>query len=194
VPHWVEQGPAHDERLGGARSKQYPLLIVSNHGRWRMHAQCDDMIWSREVQTMKIRGEDGYAYEPCWLSPREAGRRGIRTGDIVKVFNDRGIVLCGAYVTERIIDRACYVDHGARIDPIIPGWLDRGGAINTISPLSITSSNATGMATSGYLVEVAKVTKQEMEGWRRDYPEAFQRTIDPACGLCLDSWLQPEQP
>ena len=194
VPHWVEHGPAHDERLGGARSKQYPLLIVSNHGRWRMHAQCDDMIWSREVQTMKIRGEDGYAYEPCWLSPREAQRRGIRTGDIVKVFNDRGIVLCGAYVTERVIDRACYVDHGARIDPIIPGWLDRGGAINTISPLSITSSNATGMATSGYLVEVAKVTKQEMDGWRRDYPEAFQRVIDPACGLCLDSWLQAEQP
>ena len=193
VPHWIEKGPAHDERLGGARGKRYPLLIVSNHGRWRMHAQCDDMIWSREFETMKIRGADGYAYEPCWLSPRTAAARGIKTGDIVKVFNDRGIVLCGAYVTERIIDRACYVDHGARLDPIIPGLVDRGGAINTISPLSNTSSNATGMATSGYLVEVAKVTPEEMEGWKQANPAAFARAYDDDCGVCLESWLVGEE-
>lgn len=193
VPHWIESGPAHDERLGGERGKKYTLLMVSNHGRWRMHAQCDDIVWNREVETMKIKGRDGYSYEPCWLSPREAAKRGIQTGDIVKVFNDRGIVLCGAYVTERIIERACYVDHGARLDPIIPGWLDRGGAINTICPLSNTSSNATGMATSGYLVEVAKVTDEEMEGWKRDYPAAFERKIDQAFGICLDGWLISEK-
>ena len=76
---------------------------------------------------------------------------------------------------------------------IIPGWLDRGGAINTICPLSNTSSNATGMATSGYLVEVAKVTDEEMEGWKRDYPAAFARKIDEACGICLDGWLISEK-
>lgn len=189
VAHWIEKGVSHDERLGGERAARYPLLIVSNHGRWRMHAQCDDMIWSREVETMKVRGWGGYAYEPCWINPREAAKRGIETGDIVKVYNDRGVVLCGAYVTERIADRACYVDHGARIDPIIPGWLDRGGAINTISPLANTSANATGMATSGYLVEVEKVTREEMDGWRRDYPEAFARKSDIACGVCLEGWL-----
>ena len=71
---------------------------------------------------------------------REAEPRRIRMGDIVKAYNERGVVLCGAYVTERIVDRACYVDHGARNDPIIPGWLDRCGAINTISPLANTSA------------------------------------------------------
>ena len=81
------------------------------------------------------------------------------------------------------------MDHGARIDPIIPGWLDRGGAINTISPLANTSANATGMATSGYLVEVEKATREEMDGWRRDYPEAFARKSDIACGVCLEGWL-----
>ena len=35
-----------------------------------------------------------------------------------------------------------YVDHGARHDPIIPGKVDRGGAINTISGDWITSKNA----------------------------------------------------
>ena len=192
VPHWVENGPAHDERLFGERAKEYPLLIVSNHGRWRMHAQCDDIIWNREVETMKIRGEDGYAYEPCWISPAEAKKRGIKTGDIVKVFNDRGIVLCGAYVTERIVGQACYVDHGARLDPIIPGWVDRGGAINTISPLATTSTNATGMATTGYLVDVQKVSDDEWEAWKKENPAAFERKYDEACGICLEGWMIEE--
>jgi trimethylamine-N-oxide reductase (cytochrome c) len=189
VPKWIEKGESHDERLSSERADKYPLLCMSNHGRWRMHAQCDDIIWNREVETMKIRGKDGYQYEPVWLNPAEAQKRGIAHGDIVKVFNERGIVLCGAYVTERLVEKTCYVDHGARLDPIIPGLLDRGGAINCITPAAMTSKHATGMATSGFLVEVQKVTDAEMEGWRRDYPEAFNRKIDEATGVCLDGWL-----
>jgi trimethylamine-N-oxide reductase (cytochrome c) len=172
--------------------EEYPLLCMSNHGRWRVHAQCDDVIWTREVETMKIRAKDGYQYEPVWINPKEAETRGIKHGDIVKVFNERGIVLCGAYVTERLIEQVCYVDHGARLDPIIPGWLDRGGCINSISPTSMTSRNSTGMATSGYLVQVEKVTDEEMAGWKRDYPEAFARKVDVAAGVCMDGWTVKE--
>jgi trimethylamine-N-oxide reductase (cytochrome c) len=190
VPRWIEKGESHDERLSSQRADKYPLLCMSNHGRWRMHAQCDDIIWNREVETMKIRAKDGYQYEPCWLHPSEAEKRGIKHGDIVKVFNERGVVLCAAYVTERLIPNVCYVDHGSRHDPIIPGYLDRGGAINCITPTNITSKRSTGMATSGFLVEVEKVTDEEMAQWRREYPEAFQRKIDPAFGVCLEGWLK----
>jgi trimethylamine-N-oxide reductase (cytochrome c) len=193
VPHWIEKGESHDERLSSERAEKYPLLCMSNHGRWRMHAQCDDIIWNREVETMKIRGKDGYQYEPCWLHTSEAEKRGIQHGDIVKVYNERGVVLCGAYVTERLIPQVCYVDHGSRLDPIIPGWLDRGGAINTITPTSTTSKNATGMAVSGFLVQVEKVTDEEMAQWRRDYPEAFARKVDPDAGVCLAGWLVDEK-
>ena len=189
VPKWVERTDTHDERLTGDRAKKFPLLCMSNHGRWRMHAQCDDITWNREVETMKIRAKDGYQYEPCWLNPAEAEKRGIKHGDIVKVYNERGIVLCGAYVTERLMPKVCYVDHGARVDSIIPGEVDRGGAINLITPTAMTSKNCTGMATSGFLVEVAKVTDAEMDGWKRDCPDAFARKIDYAAGVCLDGWL-----
>ena len=97
--------------------------------------------------------------------------------------------LGGAYVTERVRARVAYMDHGSRWDPIIPGALDRGGAINTITPHNLTSKRATGMAVSGFLVEVAKVTDEEMAGWRRDYPEAFERNHDPATGVSLSGWL-----
>jgi len=189
IPTWVEKSETHDERLGGDRAQKYPLLCMTNHGRWRMHAQCDDIIWNREVPTMKVRAKDGYQYEPAWLNPIEAEKRGIKHGDIVKVFNERGTVLCGAYVTDRLIHSVCYVDHGARVDSIIPGELDRGGAINLITPTAMTGKNSTGMATSGFLVEVAKVTDEEMEGWKRDYPDSFARKIDYATGVVLEGWL-----
>ena len=189
IPKWIEKGESHDERLSSERAKDYSLLCMSNHGRWRMHAQCDDIIWNREVETMKIRAKDGYQYEPCWLHPTEARKRKIEHGDIVKVYNERGIVLCGAYVTERLIPGVCYVDHGARVDSIIPGLLDRGGAINLITPTAQTSKNCSGMATSGFLVEVAKVADTEMEIWKRDYPESFARKIDWATGVCLEGWM-----
>jgi trimethylamine-N-oxide reductase (cytochrome c) len=187
VAGWIEKGESHDERK---RTKKYPLLCMSNHPRWRMHAQGDDITWTREIPTMKIKGPDGYLYEPVWLNPAEAEARGIKHGDIVKIFNERGIVLGGAYVTERLMPHVAYMDHGARWDPIIPGKLDRGGAINTITPHSITSKKATGMVVSGFLVEVEKVTDEEMAGWRRDYPEAFNRNYDVATGVSLSGWLK----
>ncbi|MCE5253320.1 MAG: molybdopterin-dependent oxidoreductase, partial [Actinomycetia bacterium] len=191
VPAWIEKGESHDERLSSERARDYPLLCMSNHPRWRMHAQADDIPWTREIGTMKVKGRDGYLYEPVWLNPADAAARGIQSGDIVKVYNERGTVLGGAYVTERLRTRVAYMDHGSRWDPIIPGVLDRGGAINTITPHNLTSKRATGMAVSGFLVEVAKVTDEEMAGWRRDYPEAFDRGLcyDPATGVSLAGWL-----
>jgi predicted molibdopterin-dependent oxidoreductase YjgC len=154
-----------------------------------MHAQADDITWTREIGTMKVKGPDGYLYEPVWLNPAEAAARGIKDGDIVKVYNERGTVLGGAYLTERLMPGVAYMDHGARWDPIIPGKLDRGGAINTITPHKITSKNCTGMVVSGFLVEVAKVTAEEMAGWRRDYPAAFARDYDLATGVSLSGWV-----
>jgi anaerobic selenocysteine-containing dehydrogenase len=187
VPHWVEKGTGHDDRISSQRARKYPLILMSNHGRWRVHAQHDDMTWLRECPTCKVLGPDGYKYEPCWLNPADAAARGIKHGDIVQVFNERGIVLCGAYVTERLRKGVVYVDHGARYDPIVPGEIDRGGAINTITPHNLTSKNTTGMVVSSFLVEVAPA---DMEGLRRQYPKAFQRPYHPDAGLRFERVLE----
>jgi molybdopterin guanine dinucleotide-containing S/N-oxide reductase-like protein len=186
LPHWIEKGESHDERVSSERAKKYPLLVVSNHPRWRVHSQHDDVKWIREIGTCKVVGPDGYFYEPIWINPADAEKRGIEHGDVVKVHNERGGVLVGAYVTERIMPGAVYVDHGARYDPIVPGELDRGGAINTITPHSIISKNATGMAVSSFLVEVDRVDLDEL---RRKYPEAFKRAYRQAAGLLRERIL-----
>jgi anaerobic selenocysteine-containing dehydrogenase len=190
VPHWIEKSVMHDERLSSKRARRYPLLLMSNHPRWRLHAQCDDISWTREIPTCKVRGFDGYMYEPLWLHPDEAARRGIKHGDIVKISNERGAVLGGAYITQRLMPGVAYIDHGARCDWIIPGELDRGGAINLISPEGTTSTNCAGQATSGYLVEVEKVSNTQMEEWKQRYPEAFEREYDAASGLRFNAWVQ----
>ena len=78
------------------------------------------------------------------------------------------------------------VEHGARYDPIVPGELDRGGAINTITPHNITSKNCAGMVTNGFLVEVGKVNLDEL---RKKYPEVFNRPYDQASGQRFDRVL-----
>lgn len=186
VPHWVPYGESHQESLLHPRAQKYPLLICSNHPRWRIHAQHDDMTWLREIPTCKVKGPDGYLYEPLWLHPSDALKRDIRGGDVVKIYNERGVVLSGARLTERIMPGTVYIDHGARYDPIVPGELDRGGAINTICPHNVTSKHATGQVASGYLVEVEKVDIEEM---RRKYPAVFERPYDQAAGLCLERFL-----
>jgi anaerobic selenocysteine-containing dehydrogenase len=105
---------------------------------------------------------------------------------VVNIFNERGEVLCGAYVTERIMPGVVYVDHGARYDPIVPGKIDRGGAINTICPRNTTSKNCAGMVTSGFLVEAKPA---DMDGLRRSYPEAFSLPYDYASGLKFERVL-----
>jgi len=69
-------------------------------------------------------------------------------------------------------------DHGAKYDPIVAGELDRGGAINTIVPGAITSKNATGMATSGFLVEVERGQPGRIE---KEISRGFQQAVPRGC-------------
>jgi trimethylamine-N-oxide reductase (cytochrome c) len=190
IPKWIEKSETHDERLSSKRASEYSLLLMSNHSRWRVHAQCDDISWTREALTCKIKGFDGYLYEACWIHPQDAEKRGIKDGDIVKVFNERGGVLCGARVWERIMPGVISIDHGARADSIIHGKLDRGGAINTITPAGLTSRHCAGEATSGFLADIEKVTPEQMGKWMTEYPDAFERKYDPASGLRFDAWVK----
>ncbi len=190
VPHWIPYGKSHQESLQHSRAKIYPILIISNHGRWRVHANHDDINWFHEIETSKVRGPDGYLYEPVWLHPSTAEKRGIKSGDIVKIFNERGTVLAGAYVTERIMPGVAYIDHGSRYDPIVPGEIDRGGAINTITPRNTLSKNALGMVVSGFLVEVERANLEEL---MRKYPEEFKKPCHPTSGLCMERVLEKGQ-
>ena len=138
------------------------------------------------IQTNKIVGADGYAYQTAWIHPDDAAAKGVQTGDVVKVFNERGAVLVGAYVTERVMAGVVSIDHGSRYDPIVPGEFDRGGAINCITPRKTTSKNATGMVSGAFLLDFEKADLHELA---RQYPEVWARPIDKATGLAWERML-----
>lgn len=190
-PKWIEKGESHDERRGGERAKTYPYLLVTNHPRWRVHANHDDIPWLREIETCKVKGPDGYGYEPVWINPKDAAKKGIKNGDVVRLFNERGSVLGGAIVTERIMEGALYQDHGARVDVIVggTGGLDRGGANNLICPSNTTSKNCAGEVTNGFLLDVEKVDVFELA---KQYPEEFGRPFDPEIGVIAYSFIIKE--
>ena len=117
----------------------------------------------------KIRGPDGYEYEPCWIHPETAEEKGISDGDVVRVYNERGSVLFCAKVTERITPGTVYAEHGSKMDLCsVKGELvDRGGNINFISPspgekygrgeeIKIPEMNV-----SGFLVDVVRIIPAE---------------------------------
>lgn len=192
VPHWIEESEHHHERLTNDRGKDYPFLLVSNHPRWRVHANHDDLPWLREIDGCKVKGPDGYAYEPVWINPIDARARDIHTGDIVGIYNERGMVLGGAIVTERIMPHALSQDHGSRVDSIVTGMggLDRGGANNLICPGATTSKNAPGEVTNGFLVNIKKVDVFELA---EKYPEEFNRDYDPDCGMMASARIVGEE-
>jgi trimethylamine-N-oxide reductase (cytochrome c) len=182
VPQWISGSESHQESLVCERAKKYPLLVISNHPRWGIHAQHDDITWLREIETCKIKGPDGYLYQPLWMNPADAAVRGIKHGDVVCIYNERGRVLGGAYITERVMAGAVSMDHGAKYDPIVVGEFDRGGVINTIVPGNVTSKHACGMVVSGFLAEVEKA---DLDDLRRRYPEAFARECHVTAGPCI---------
>jgi trimethylamine-N-oxide reductase (cytochrome c) len=185
VPHWIPFGESQQESRLSQKANKYPLLIVSNHSKWRVHAEHDDISWIREISMCKVRGTDGYLYEPIWINPKDAVARKISDGDIVKIINERGIVLGGARVTERIMPGVVSQDHGARHDPVCSRY-DRGGSNNLISPHGLVSKNCLGRVTSGFLVEIEKADLEEL---KRKYPDASERKYDPAAGLIFDAWV-----
>lgn len=161
---WV----THSEQQGSPKAQAYPLSVMSNHPRFRFHVQGDDIDWIREIG--KVRGPDGYMYEPCWIHSEDAAARAISSGDVIMVHNERGAVLVGAVVTERIIPGALSIDHGAKMDLVtLKGKLiDRGGCINLIAPSPLEKYGAgqeikiPEMNVSGFLAQAARIDVSEI--------------------------------
>jgi trimethylamine-N-oxide reductase (cytochrome c) len=196
LAHYVRGGPAsegwshNEDRLISERASDYPLLMVCNTSIWKHHSMRADIPWTREIE--KVIGWDGYAYMPLYINPADAESRGIKDGDIVKIYNEKGIVLGGAVISQKIMPGAVNMDKAGGTDHIDPVKINRGGSPNCIDPINPLSFNAYGLAPTGYLVEVEKVTGEQMQEWRDTYPDAFTRDYDPAYGPFFSGWVEGE--
>ena len=150
--------------------KKYPLHIISPHPRFGFHSQYDQHAkWAWEVPEHRIVVE-GNPYAVIRIHPKRADERGIKTGDIVRVFNDRGAILCIAKVTARLEEHTvhCYGSSGM-YEPVVPGEksLDKAGCVNLLtSGAMIDGAWIPAMTPNSTLVEIEKHAAPLIPGMR----------------------------
>jgi molybdopterin guanine dinucleotide-containing S/N-oxide reductase-like protein len=139
--------------------KQYPLQLVSPHPRFSFHTMGDAKdSFMNDVKDHRVL-IDGHYYWIIRINTKDAEKRGIKEHDLVKVFNDRGAVICAAQVTERVPPGTVHsYESSADYDPLgEPGnSAERGGCINQLTPGRYISKNACGQAPNSCLVQIKK--------------------------------------
>ncbi len=146
-PTWYEP----QEWLGGQRAEQFPLHMIANQPKTRLHSQLDHGATS---QASKVQGR-----EPIRLHPDDAAARGIASGDVVRVFNDRGACLAGAVLDDGLLVGVVQLSTGAWYDPLDPSDPNSmcvHGNPNVLTPDVGTSRLARGSTGQHVLVEVER--------------------------------------
>lgn len=157
------------EWLGSPLAKQFPLHLISDQPKNKLHSQLDHSPHSRKD---KIQGR-----EPLWLNDNDASARGLVYGDLVRVFNQRGACLAAAVPSPDIRPGVARLSTGAWLDPL--NWqqqegelmLDKHGNPNILTADVPASAFSQGCSAQTCLVQV--------ERWRGDVPEmtAYQLPI-----------------
>ncbi len=148
-PMWFEK---IERSHGGPQSKIYPIHLQSCHPQHRLHSQLCSSDDFRNTYTVAGR-------EPCFINTNDAKKRGIKTGDIVRLFNKRGQVLAGAVVTDDYKSGVCRIHEGAWYSPLEggkPGTLCTYGDPNVLTLDIGTSKLAQATSAHTALVEIEK--------------------------------------
>ena len=144
-PAWYE--PA--EWLGSPLTKRYPLHLISHQPSTRLHSQYDHGSVSL---ASKVAGR-----EAMTMHPDDAAARGIKAGDVVRVYNDRGACLAVVRIDDGVRPSVVVLPTGAWYDPLVPGedgTLEKHGNPNVLTLDKGTSKLTQGCSAHTALVEV----------------------------------------
>jgi trimethylamine-N-oxide reductase (cytochrome c) len=138
---------------------KYPLQLITPHPRYSFHTMGDGkQSWVNQIEDHRIL-IGGYRYWIVRINARDAAARGIGNHDRVKVFNDRGAVICAAQITERLAPGTVHsYESSAIYDPVgEPGASpDRGGCMNILTPSRPMIKKSHSFAANSCLVEIEK--------------------------------------
>ncbi len=139
VPKYIQEW----ESPFSPEAADYPLQAIGHHMMGRVHSTHANNDWLQEAFPQRV-----------FINPVDAGARGIRNGDQVRVYNRRGAVILPCRVTPRILPGVVDIPQGAWWQPDEAGN-DCGGSINTLTSERWTPL-AFGSAQHTLLVQVEK--------------------------------------
>jgi len=150
VPSW--EGP-HSGHL----FERYPLQLLTPHSKYSFHTQGDgkdSFLLNIEDHRINV---DGYYYWILRLNAQDAAERGIKKHDLVKIYNDRGAVICAALPTQRLPRGVCHgYESSAVYEPMgeLGKSVDRGGCLNLLTPERTQTKMTHSLAGANALVQV----------------------------------------
>ncbi|ACV21281.1 Trimethylamine-N-oxide reductase 1 precursor [Slackia heliotrinireducens] len=88
LPQWEENIEAYP---GNPEREKYPLQLTNTRTRFRIHNQFNDSAWLAQYYTPTVH-----------VNPVDLEAQGIKTGDTVRLFNDRGEIKVAVAANEAI--------------------------------------------------------------------------------------------
>ena len=155
------------EGPGSEGFDKFPLQLMSPHPRFSFHTQGDGKdSYINDIEDHRVL-IDGHYYLVLRLNPRDAEARGIKRHDLVRVFNDRGAVICAAELTERILPGIIHGYESSAVYERLDDAKDapeHGGCLNLLTPERSQIRQAEAMAPGLCLVEVEAWTDRVGKG------------------------------
>ncbi|MFD6162022.1 molybdopterin guanine dinucleotide-containing S/N-oxide reductase [Nocardia sp. NPDC060256] len=144
-PTWFEP----EEWLGAPAAAEFPLQLVANQPRSKLHSQLDVGEYS---QSTKVAGR-----EPVRLHPADAAARDLHDGDTVRIRSKRGSCLAGLVIDGGVRQGVAQLSTGAWYDPdpANPAFC-RHGNPNVLTPDRPSSTLSQGCTGQLSLVEIER--------------------------------------
>ncbi|SFC62517.1 molybdopterin-dependent oxidoreductase [Tropicimonas isoalkanivorans] len=140
-PAWLDP----EEWLGAAGAGER-LHMLSPQPARKLHGQMDFSAYSLEG---KVQNR-----ECLRIGPEDAAARDIKTGDVLRVFNDRGACFAVAEVDDGLMPGVVLLPTGATYDP--DGTCDRNSNPNVLTRDIGTSTLGQGCAAQSCLVDIER--------------------------------------
>ncbi len=186
-PPIVKYEPSWEGPHSGEMYERYPLQCSRRTRNIPSTPRATARIFLNNIDDHRVN-VDGYYYWVMRMNAEDAAARGIKKHDLVKVFNDRGAVICAALPTQRLPRGVCHgYESSAIYDPMgEPGKsVDRGGCLNLLTPERTQTKTTHSLAGAHALVQVevwdgriehmseafAKMDKSQSDGERVTSPQ-----------------------
>lgn len=117
LPIYVPNFEGYEESKTG----NYPLQLTGFHYKARAHSTYGNVSLLKDA-----------APQEMWMNPMDAQGRGIKNGDLIRIFNDRGELHIAVKITPRMMPGVVALGEGAWYAP--DGQkVDHGGCINVLT-------------------------------------------------------------
>jgi anaerobic dimethyl sulfoxide reductase subunit A len=117
IPKYMEPWEGRND----PKAQEYSLQLLTGVSKKRAHSTFDNIPWLQEIESHAM-----------WINPIDAGRRGLKDGQRVLVYNDRGRLTISIKITERIMPGVVGIEGGTWFSPDQDG-IDQAGSANVLT-------------------------------------------------------------